>query len=82
MTSHVGSFVAFSPNDQCYGDNRDIVCSNDLILHTNMHLAMDNNVSEESFHFLCTKKPYIFPSVKKGFFCEASTKNMLQNGRY
>ena len=71
----------FRPNDQWYGDIHVIVCSNDLIFCTSVHLGMANNVAEGSFHFLCTKKSFsIFGVPKIVFFCEERTKYLLQNG--
>ena len=42
---HVWSSMVFKPNDQSYGHIHDIVCSNDLILCTRVHLGMADNVS-------------------------------------
>ena len=49
------------------------------ILYTIVHLGMENNVAEESFHFRYKKKIISnFPSAENRLFCEATTKNMLQ----
>ena len=62
-------FLAFGPNDGCYGHIQGIVCSNELILRTSVHHGTTDNVDEESFLFTCTKKPFfIFPVRKMGFF--------------
>ena len=75
-------FLAFGPNDGCYGHIHDIVCSNVPIFYKNMHLESTDNVYEESFPFHCIKKTiFYFSSVKNGFFCKTPTTNMLQNLR-
>jgi hypothetical protein len=75
MSYHVGCFMAFTRNDQCYGYNRRIVCDNVPILCTYVHLGMVNNIARVSFHFRQTKKLlFHFPSPKNGVFCEATTK--------
>ena len=51
MSYHLRRFVAFRANDECYGHIHFIVSSNDLILHTSVHLGMADNVAEESFFF-------------------------------
>ena len=64
-------FLAFGPNDGCYGHIHGIVCSNVLILYTNMHLVSTDNVDEESFPFHWTKKPFsIFRVWKMSFFAK------------
>ena len=50
--------MAFKPNDQSYGHIHGIVCSNDLILCTRVHIGMANNVAKGSIHFRWTKKPF------------------------
>ena len=42
---HVWRSMAFKPNDQSYGHIHGIVCSNDLILCTRVHIGMANNVA-------------------------------------
>ena len=42
---HVWRSMAFKPNDQSYGHIHGIVCSNDLILCTRVHLGIPNNVA-------------------------------------
>ena len=42
---HVWRSMGFKPNDQSYGHIHGIVCSNDLILCTRVHIGMANNVS-------------------------------------
>ena len=41
----VWRFMVFKPTDQSYGHIHDIVCSNDLILCTGLHLGMADNVA-------------------------------------
>ena len=66
---HVWRSMAFKPNDQSYGHIHGIVCSNDLILCTSVHIGMANNVAKGSFHFRWTKKQFsIFECPKGGFF--------------
>ena len=70
-------FMTFRANNECYDDIHDIVCLNKSILCTSVHIGMENNVDEESFHFRYTKIISHFPSVENGLFCEGTTKNML-----
>ena len=42
---HVWRSMAFKPNDQSHGHIHGIVCSNDLILCTMVHIGMANNVA-------------------------------------
>ena len=52
-----------------------IVYLNMSILYTTMHLRMENNVAEESFHFWYTKKSFlIFRVPKMGCFVEQLQK--------
>ena len=61
--------MAFEPNDQCYGHIHGIVCSNDLVLCTRVHIGMENNVDLGSFHFHCTKEPFsLFQVPEMSFF--------------
>ena len=61
--------MAFKPNDQSYGHILGIVCLNDLILCTRVHLGIPNNVAEGSFHFLCTENSFsIFRVPEMRFF--------------
>ena len=67
MSYHLWRFMAFKPNDQSYGHIHGIVCSNDLILCTRVHLGIPNNVGVLIFfarkiHFL------FFECLKWGFF--------------
>ena len=57
MTYHVGGFIAFDPNDQCYVQNYDIVSDTVPILCIHMH-GMTNNVAGGIFPFRRTKKPF------------------------
>ena len=69
MSYQVRGFMSFRPNDQCYGQNRGIVCDNVPILCTHVHLGMANNVAGGSFPFRRTKKPFsIFRVPKTGCF--------------
>ena len=52
MSYHERRFMTFRTNDECYDDIQGIVCLNMSILYTSVHLGMENNVAEESFHFL------------------------------
>ena len=65
MSYHVRGLMSFRPNDQCYGQNRGIVCDNVPILCTHVHLGMKNNVVVGSFPFRCTKKPFSIFRVPK-----------------
>ena len=42
---HMWRSMAFKPNDQSYGHIQGIVCSNELILCTMVHLGIPNNVA-------------------------------------
>ena len=69
MSYHVRRFTPFKANDGCYGHFHGIVYLNDPILCTSVHLGVANNVAEESFSFLCTKKSFLtFRVQKMGFF--------------
>ena len=62
-------FLAFEPNDRCYGHIHGIVCQNVPKFHTNMHLVSTDNVHGESLYFYCIKKLFsIFRVRKMGFF--------------
>jgi hypothetical protein len=75
MTYHVRSFMAFKPNELGHDLNHGIVCSNDSILCTCVHIGMENKVHIGSFHFLCIKKiNFHFLSVKIGFFVKEVLK--------
>ena len=61
--------MAFKPNDQSYGHIHGIVCSNDLILCTRVHIGMGNNVAQGSFPFLLDEKTvFHFSSARKEVF--------------
>ena len=69
MTFHVRGFMAFRSNDQCYGNNRRIVCDNVPILCTHVHLRMKINVSGGSFPFRRTENLFsIFRQPKMRYF--------------
>ena len=77
---HAWRCMAFKPNDQSYGHIHGIVCSNDLILCTSVHLGIPNNVVEGIFHFLCTENSFsIFRVLELSSFCEGPTIYLLQN---
>jgi hypothetical protein len=72
--------MAFKPDELGHDLNHRIVCSNDPILCTCVHIGMANKVYIGSFHLLYIKKIYFhFLSVKIGFFYEGTTDNTLQN---
>ena len=76
MSYHLWRFMAFKPNDQSYGHIHGIVCSNDLILCTRVHLGIPNNVAEGSFHFLCMENSFfIFRVPKRRFFVKDLPNN-------
>ena len=80
MGYHVWRSMAFKANDQSYGHIHGIVCSNDLILCTRVHLAIPNNVDKGSFHFLCTENSFsIFRVPELSSFCEGPPIYLLQN---
>ena len=58
-------FMTFRPNEECYDDIHGIVCLNKSILYASVHLGMENNVAEESFHFRYTKKSFLIFRVSK-----------------
>jgi hypothetical protein len=61
--------MAFKPNELGHDPNHGIVCSNDPILCTCVHIGMVNKVHIGSFHFFKHKKiNFHFLSVKIGFF--------------
>jgi hypothetical protein len=61
-------FHAFQAKRGSYGYNHGIVCSNDHILCTCVHLGMTNNIDLGSFNFLCTKNSFFnFLVQKMGF---------------
>ena len=71
MGYRVRCLMAFRPNDQCYGYNRDIVCDNVPIFCTHVHLGMTNNVAGGSFPFRRTEKPFsIFRMPKTRCFAK------------
>ena len=62
---HIQGFMAFKPNDQCYGHIHGIVCLTEPILCTHIRLYVANNVAEESFQLYSTKKSFSIFSVSK-----------------
>ena len=80
MSYHAWRFMVFKLNDQSYGHIRGIVCLNNIILCTRVHLGIPNNVAKGSFHFLCTENSFsIFWVPEMRFFCEGPTIYLLQN---
>ena len=66
---HVRNFMSFKANDQCYGHIHDIVCLNEPILCTHVHLGMAHNVAHESFQLYFTKSAFsIFRVPKRELF--------------
>ena len=59
MSYDEGRFMTVRTNDECYDDIHGIVCLNMSVLYTSLHLGMENNVVEESFHFSYTKKSFL-----------------------
>ena len=77
---HIQSLMALKPNDQCYGHVHGIVfvwmspyCANMFVL------AWHTMFLKEVFNFILRKIHFSFSEYEKGAFCEASTKNVLQN---
>ena len=69
MDYHFRCFMTFSSNDQCYDQNRDIVCDNVPILCTHVYFGTTNNVAGGSFPFRYTEKTFsIFRVPKMSFF--------------
>src|SRR3954466_1102046 len=67
MTYHVRGFM--TSNDQCFCQNRGIVCDNVPILCTHMYHGMANNVAGGSFPFRRTENSFsIFRAQKMGRF--------------
>ena len=60
--------MAFKPNDQSRGHIHGIVCSNDLILCTRLHLGIPNNVPKEVFIFFARKIHFPFFRVPEMSF--------------
>ena len=79
MSYHVRGLMSFRPNDQCYGQNRGIVCDNVPILCTHVHLGMKNNVAVGSFPFHRTKISFfIFRVPKTEFFVKQPPNGSFQ----
>jgi hypothetical protein len=72
-------FYGFQAKWDSYGRNHSIVCSNDPILCTCVHLGMTNNIDLWSFNFLCTKSSFfIFLVQKMGFLWSVYQKNVAK----
>src|SRR4051812_50152449 len=66
MINHVGGFMSFRSNHQCYGLNHDIVCDNVPILHTHTCiLGWLTMLQEEVFLFIARKSQFHRGSQKK-----------------
>ena len=69
MSYLVRGFMTSRPNDQCFCQNRGIICYNVSILCTHVYLGMPDNVYVGSFPFRSTKKQFsIFRLPKTGCF--------------
>jgi hypothetical protein len=75
-TKFYGFQAKWDSNDQNHG----IVCSNDPILCTCVHLGMTNNVDLGSFNFRCTKNSFfIFLAQKMDFFVKRLPRICCKN---
>jgi hypothetical protein len=75
-------FHGFQARWASYDHNHGIVCSNDPILCTCVHLGMANKVSLGSISFLCTKNSFfIFLMLKMGYFVKHLPKISFKNGQ-
>jgi hypothetical protein len=73
-------FHGFQAKWDSYGHNHGIVCSNNPILCTCVHLGITNNVDLGSFNFHCTKNSFfIFLMQKMGFFVKRLAKICCKN---
>jgi hypothetical protein len=73
-------FHGFQAKWDSYGHNYSIVCSNNPIMCTCVHLGMTNNVDLGSFNFRCTKNSFfIFLVQKMGFFVKRLPKICCKN---
>ena len=69
MSYHAWRFMAFKPNDQSDGHIHGIVCWNDLIFCTRVHLGIPNKLPKGVFIFLARKIHFpFFECPKWGFF--------------
>jgi hypothetical protein len=74
-------FHGFQAKWDSYGHNHGIVCSNNPIMCTCVHLRMANKVALVSFNFFCTKISFfIFLMPKMGFFVKRLPKICSKNG--
>ena len=64
---HIQGFMAFKPNDQCYGHIHGIISLNEPILCTHIRLYVAKNVAEESFQLYSMKKSFSIFSVSKSW---------------
>jgi hypothetical protein len=73
-------FHGFQARWASSGDNHGIVCSNNPILCTCVHLGMSNKVALGSINFLCTKNSFfIFLMLKMGSFVKRLPKICFKN---
>jgi hypothetical protein len=74
-------FHGFQARWASYGHYQGIVCSNDPILCTYVHLGMANKVDLGSSNFCCTKNSFfIFLMLKIGYFVKHLPKICFKNG--
>jgi hypothetical protein len=73
-------FHGFQAKWDSYGHNHGIVCSNNPIICTCVHIGMTNNVYLGSFNFRCTKNSFfIFLVQNMGFFMKRLPKLCCKN---
>ena len=73
--------MAFKPNDQSYGHIHGIVCSNDLILCTRVHIGLQTMLPKEVFIFFGRKNHFpFFECLKGGFFVKDLPNNCCKIG--
>jgi hypothetical protein len=61
-------FHGFQAKWDSYGHNQGIVCSNNPIMCTCVHIGMTNNVDSGSFNFRCTKNSFFIFLMQKWVF--------------
>jgi hypothetical protein len=61
-------FHSFQAKWDSYGHNQGIVCSNNPIMCTCVHIGMTNNVDLGSFNFRCTKNSFFIFLMQKWVF--------------
>jgi hypothetical protein len=74
-------FHGFQVRWASYGYNHGIVCSNEPILCTCVHLGMAKKIALESINYICTKNSFfIFLMLKLSYFVKHLPKISLKNG--